>query len=255
MVWLYAIGSVILVSLISLIGVFTIYVKKKNFEKSLMYLISFAIGSLLGGAFFHLLPEAIEQLGYTTKLAVLFLSGILVFFFIESLIHWRHFHHSHMFKTPHKKHTPKIKPVAFINLFADGLHNFMDGLIIGFTYLISIPAGIVATLAIVLHEIPQEIGDFGILVHSGFTIKKALLFNVLIGATALIGTIIALIIGNIAPMLILYVAVFTAGGFVYIATADLMPELHVEHNLLKAFLQIFFLILGLVVMYALTFFS
>ena len=135
-----------------------------------------------------------------------------------------------------------------MNLFGDGIHNLIDGLIIGASYLVSIPVGITTTLAVILHEIPQEIGDFGVLLHGGFSKKKALLLNFATALTAVLGAILALVIGSHSVHLTTFLIPFAAGSFLYIAAADLIPELHKETNTKKSFLQLIMLILGIAVM-------
>ncbi len=240
--YLYAIISVLIVSLLSLIGVAYLSLKDKKFKKLLIYSVSFSAGALFGDVFFHLLPEAVEDSGLTIALSSSLLSGIIVLFIIEKFIHWRHCH----FQS--KSH---IHPFAFTNLIGDALHNLIDGLIIGASYLASIPVGIATTVAVILHEIPQEIGDFGILMHGGFSKSRALLFNFISALTAVVGALIALFlssrVGNINNFLI----PFAAGGFIYIAGSDLIPELHKEVKLRSSFIQLLMLLSGLAVMFLL----
>ena len=239
--WIYAIGSVLLVSLVSFAGLFTLSLKMDKLMKVLLYLVSFSAGALLGGAFIHLLPEAIEMSGgMTLQISLFVLSGLLGFFAIEKFIHWRHCHIPTSSEHPHHLGT--------MNLVGDGVHNLIDGLIIGASYLASIPIGISTTIAVVLHEIPQEIGDFGVLVHSGMKRGKALMLNFLIALTALAGTIISLVIGGMFDSLIQFLLPFTAGGFIYIATADLIPELKKECSMGKSFGQLVSILLGVGVM-------
>ncbi|MBU0502374.1 MAG: ZIP family metal transporter, partial [Candidatus Margulisbacteria bacterium] len=169
MVWLYTLASVFIISLISLVGVITIAINRDFLQKIINYLVSLSAGALLGGAFFHLLPEASEEFGFTPTLAVYILGGILLFFVLEKLIAWRHCHITTCKEHPH--------PIATMNLIGDALHNFIDGMVIAGTYLVSIPLGITTTIAVVFHEIPQEIGDFGVLVHGGYRRRKAILMN------------------------------------------------------------------------------
>src|SRR3989338_8622113 len=164
-IWLYALASVLLVSLISFVGIFTISLKLERLKKIVLYMVSFAAGALFGDAFIHLLPEIVEEAGFGLNIASYILFGIIFSFVVEKLIHWRHCH------IPTSKDHPH--PVALMNLFGDSVHNFIDGLILGASYLVSIPVGVATTIAIILHEIPQEIGDFGVLIHGGFTRAKA----------------------------------------------------------------------------------
>src|SRR3989344_5572339 len=161
----YTLISVLIVSLISLVGVLTLSLKASTIKKWLIYLVSFSAGALLGDVFIHLLPEIAEEPGFGLDISLYILSGILFSFIVEKVINWRHCHHPTTKEHPH--------PFVLMNLFGDFLHNFVDGLIIGASYLASIPVGIATTIAVVLHEIPQEIGDFGILLHGGFSKNKA----------------------------------------------------------------------------------
>jgi len=237
MFWLYAVVSVILVSLISLIGILTLAMKKSSLKKITLILVSFAVGGLFGDAFIHLLPEAFEKLGtgLLTSLYVVF--GILIFFVLEKFLRWRHCH------ITDENH---IHPIVTMNLVGDAIHNFIDGLLIGASYIVSIPIGITTTLAIVLHEIPQEIGDFGILIHGGLTQKRALLFNFLSAVTAIVGTIIALVV-SVEGFAIALLPV-AAGGFLYIAGSDLIPELQHNVNLKTSFIQFISILLGIGIM-------
>jgi zinc and cadmium transporter len=244
----YSLGSVILVSLISFIGIFTLSIKVQNLKKILTYMISFAAGGLLGDAFIHLLPEAIHlyhacECEYTMPLLIL--AGIAVAFILEKVIRWRHCHHPTTDEHPH--------PVAIMNLFGDGVHNFIDGMIIGAAYIISIPAGIATTIAVVLHEIPQEIGDFGILLHGGYSKGKALILNFVIGLTAVLGVVLTLILSSYGETLIHFLIPFTIGSFIYIAVADLIPEMHKEVAVWKSLLQFFFFIIGIALMFLILF--
>ena len=158
-IWIYIFGSVLLVSLISFIGVFTLSIKADKLRKILIYLISFSAGALLGDAFIHLLPEIVKSNGFSLQISLLILGGIALFFFLEKIIHWRHCHHPTT-----EEH---VHPFAIMNLVGDGVHNFIDGLIIAGSYLVSLPVGIAATIAVIFHEVPQEIADFGVLLYAG----------------------------------------------------------------------------------------
>jgi zinc and cadmium transporter len=246
-VWLYSIVSVLVISLISLIGVLTISVNVKKLRKFLIYMVSFSAGALLGDVFIHLLPETVEKFGFGINTSLYVLFGILVFFVSEKIVKWRHCHMHY--------HDDHVHSFAVMNLIGDGFHNFMDGLIIAGSYLVSIPVGIASTLAVAFHEIPQEIGDFGVLLQGGYSKKKALLFNFLISLTAVLGVVLALILGNYFENITSFLIPFAAGGFIYIAGADLIPELHREVKVRKSVLQLLFIILGIAVMYSLLFFG
>lgn len=246
-VWLYALGSVFLVSLISLIGIWTLTIKDKILDKILIFLVSLSAGALLGGAFIHLIPEGLESFGTGNIFFLFILIGILLFFILEKFITWHHCHDREC-----KIHHPStIGPMIIIG---DSLHNFIDGLIIGGSFLINIPLGIATTLAVLLHEIPQEIGDFGVLIHAGYSKKKALLLNFLSALTAIIGTVVALTVGAMSESFIAYLLPFAAGGFIYIAASDLIPELHKNFKTSTSILQVLIFILGIALMYLLTLF-
>ncbi|MBW3015659.1 ZIP family metal transporter [Candidatus Woesearchaeota archaeon] len=240
MAWLYSLVSVLIVSLIAFVGLFTLSMKLEKLKKIIFFLVSFAAGALLGDAFIHLIPEAYEEFGISLSISLYFLSGILLFFILEKFIHWRHCH------VPTSKEHPH--PFAVMNLVGDMFHNFIDGMVIAGSYLMSIPLGVSTTIAVVLHEIPQEIGDFGVLIHGGFTRAKALLYNFLIALTAVLGAVVVLLIGNIYEGITMFLLPFTAGGFIYVAGSDLIPELHRECAPSKSLLQLFGLILGISVM-------
>lgn len=240
--WFYSLGSVALVSLVSLVGILTLSVRSQKLKKVLLLLVAFSAGALFGDAFIHLIPQAAES-GFNTTTALYILTGIAISFLIEKVIHWKHHH------TNHTEHN--IHPFALMNLFGDGLHNFIDGLVIGASYLVSVPVGLATTLAVILHEIPQEFGDFGVLIHGGFSKHKALFFNLLTALTAVFGVVVALIINTYTENLTAFLIPFAAGGFIYIAGSDLIPELHKEIQPKKSFLQLIGLIGGILIMLSL----
>ena len=246
-VWIYAIVSVIIVSALSLIGIATFAFNKKILYSVLRYMVSFAVGALFGDAFIHLLPESFEKLGANLATSLYVIAGILIFFVLEKFIRWRHCH------VPTSQ--DHVHPVVALNLIGDGVHNFIDGMVIAATYLVSIPLGIATTLAVVFHEIPQEFGDFGVLVHGGLSVKKALFFNFLSALTSILGAFTALLIGVRDPGFTNALLPITAGGFIYIAGSDLIPELHegCDIKISHALLQFFSIVLGVLVMMSLTF--
>jgi len=244
-VWLYSIVSVLIISATSFAGVLTLALNQKNQKRIVLYLVSFAVGGLFGDAFIHILPEAFETLGANLKTSLLILSGIFIFFLLEKFLRWRHCH-----VVEGEEH---IHPVAMMNLVGDAVHNFIDGMIIGVSYSVSIPIGITATLAVFFHEIPQEIGDFGVLVHKGLSRRKALLFNFLSALAALVGVVVALTLGNAVSGFSAALLPMTAGGFIYIAGADLIPELHHDADPKTSFIQLIMIALGIGAMAALTF--
>ncbi|MBP9715017.1 MAG: ZIP family metal transporter [Candidatus Pacebacteria bacterium] len=243
--YLYALGSVLAVSLVSLIGIFGLSLKEEWLKKYIFIFISLAVGALLGDAFIHLIPEAFEEASNPLLISLLIISGILFFFILEKFLHWHH--HGDDTEENH------IHPVGKLVLFSDGVHNFIDGVIIGASFLVSIPLGIATTLAVILHEIPQEIGDFAVLLHAGYTKARALWLNFLSALLSIAGVIIALVLGDVSQNFIIYFLPIAAGGFIYIAVADLIPELHKTKETKYSFLQFLSLILGVFLMITLTF--
>ena len=239
MPFFYPLFSVFLVSLISLIGIFTLSLRQKTLENILLYLVSFSTGALFGDAFLHLLPEIARENGFNLLVSLSLLGGIVFFFIVEKFICWRHCH------VPTSKEHPH--PFAFMNLLGDGVHNFIDGLIIGASFLIGMPVGIATTIAVILHEIPQEIGDFGVLVYGGFSKKTALFLNFATSLTAFLGVFLGIFLGSL-PQINLFLIPFAAGGFVYIAGSDLIPQLHKERKPLKSFFQLLSLTGGIFIM-------
>lgn len=248
--WLYTLISVIIVSLISFVGILMLSFRKKFLEKILIFLVSFAIGALIGDAFLHLLPEAIEKGITALTFGFYALIGFITFFIIEKFLR---FQHRHLFEHSGHKHKHEVKPYVYINLFGDGIHNFIDGMIIAGSYLISIPLGIATTLAVIFHEVAQEIGDFAILIKGGLTRLKALFFNFLSALTAVLGGIITLLVGAKLENLSNFLIPFTFAGFLYISMANLIPELHHEETPKKLIVQIIGIILGILVMALLLF--
>ncbi len=239
----WVVASSVTVSLISVIGILALAVKKETLDKFLLFLVSFSVGGLLGDAFLHLLPEAFDSLPHVVA-SLLCVAGMLIFFILERFLRWRHCHASGC-------HEHYNKPLAFMNIFGDMAHNTIDGLLIGASYLISMELGIATTVAIISHEIPHEIGNFGVLLHAGLSAKKAVMLNLISGAAAILGALISLILGPRVGLYPLYLAPIAAGGFIYVAGSDLIPELHKEESASKSFFQLICVILGVGLMAAL----
>ena len=238
--WLYTLVSVVLVSLISLIGILTLSIKESVLKKLMILFVSFSAGALLGDAFIHLLPEIVEEVGFGLNISLFVLLGILIFFALEKLIYWRH---CHILTSEEHVHT-----FTYMNLIGDGVHNFIDGMIIAGSFMISISVGLATTIAVILHEIPQEIGDFSVLIYGGFKKSKAIFYNLMAALTAIIGAVIILIIGEELTGLHVFLVPFTAGGFIYIAGTDLIPELKKEVRPVVSLAQMGALVLGIVLM-------
>lgn len=242
---LLTIGSVLAVSLISLIGLALFSLRRSTLECCLLPFISFSSGALLGDVFIHIIPEIAEETESLEKALLILLGGIVFSFIIEKVIHWRH---CHVLPSEHHYH-----PVGILNLFGDGAHNLIDGALIAGSFLVSTPVGIATTVAVALHEIPQEIGDFALLLYSGYERRKAILFNLLSALAALVGAIVVLASSRTLPLIGEYLLPLAAGNFIYIAGADLIPELHKETRLSSAFVQLLSMCAGIGVMLALTF--
>jgi len=221
--------------LVALLGVVILFLSKKVIDRLLTYLVAFSIGGLLGGALFHFIPEAIEKLS-TAVTFTLLTSGILLFFLLEILLHWHHCHESHC---PH--------PFTHLILYGDAIHNFIDGLIIAGSFIISIPFGIITAILIILHELPQEIGDFGVLIYGGFSKKKALFYNFLSQLTAVIGGLVGYFFIN-SQDYAAFLLPIAAGGFLYISINDLIPEVFKEKDPIKIILHLLAIIMGLLVL-------
>ncbi len=236
-VWTYTLISVFAVSLISLLGVFTLVINQNKLYHSLVYLVSFSAGTLLGDAFFHLIPESFNINENSIQSSFCILLGILTFFILEKIVRWRHCHLEPCKEHPH--------PFSYVILFGDMVHNFIDGIVIAASFLVSIPLGIATTLAVFFHEIPQEIGDFGSLIYGGFSKAKALLFNFLTAMTAILGAVFVLVINFSADEITYFLIPFAAGGFIYIAGTDLIPELHKNNTVKQGFWQTAAFVLGM----------
>lgn len=239
---LWIIFATLLLSLISLLGIITLSLKPKYLKKTLLLLVSLSAGALMGGAFFHLIPESLEA-STSSNVFISVLTGFVIFFIIEKVLHWRHCH---------KDHCP-VHTFAYMNLFGDAVHNFIDGLIIAASFMVNIHLGIITTLAVALHEIPQEIGDFGVLLHAGFSKLKALSYNFLIAATAVLGGLVGFLLQGTTGSLTSFLLPFAAGGFLYISASDLIPEIRKELHVGKSLLNLLLFLVGILLMYALTF--
>jgi len=227
-------------------GVFTLSIRQEKLEKFLIYLVSLSAGTLLGDAFIHLLPGSFAGGQGNIRASFYILSGILTFFVLEKFFYWRHCHDGIC-----DEHNPR--PFSYNILVGDSVHNFIDGMVIAASFLVSFPVGMATTLAVIFHEIPQEIGDFGSLVYGGFSRKKALFFNFLTALFAILGALIVLILNLEGTGLSDFLIPFAAGGFIYIASADLIPELHKHTDPKKSLGQFIALILGIGIMLLLTF--
>lgn len=232
-------------SIIALVGGVILLSNEKLALKFSHLLASFAAGILLGAAFLDLLPEALhESEGSNLNIPLWVLVGIIIFFFIERFIHWFHHHEEHPEHLYHQKESKNTVPLIVIG---DTVHNFIDGVVIAATFSIDTSLGIVSTLAVIAHEIPQEIGDFGLLLHKGLKKKKIIVINLISALAAFLGAGLAYFSGSILDGYLPVFLAITAGFFIYIATSDLIPEIHYETRKNFAIIESCLLILGIVV--------
>lgn len=260
-VWLYSILSILVVSLVSFIGVFTLGIRAEKLKKILIYLISFSAGALFGDAFIHLMPEIIKDFGWSLKVSFYLLAGILIFFILEKIVHFQQYHchgeecEKELSKEIKTSKNTRIHSFAYMSLIGSSLHNLIDGMIIAASYLVNFQVGLATTLAVFLHEIPHELGDFSILVHGGFSRGKALLVNFVSALISLVGAGLTIAlsssIGNVTSIIV----PIATGGFIYIAGSDLIPELHKESGLKSSIFQVIAFVIGILIMASLLVFG
>lgn len=225
----YSILATFAISVVSFVGVLSLFFKDSFLNKIVFYLVAISAGSFMGGAFLHLIPEAIEgakDIHGIEEILAAVLVGFALFFVLERVLHWHHCH----------KHGGEcsVHNFTYLNLIGDGLHNFIDGVVIVAAFSLSVELGIATTIGVVIHEIPQEISDFGVLIYGGFSKLKALLFNFFSGILAVAGALFGFGLVNYFQGIMPLIIGFTAGGFIYISASDLIPELHKESNFPKS---------------------
>jgi zinc and cadmium transporter len=239
MVFIQILVATFSISLCVWVAVLFLFFRKETLSKITMFLVSLSAGALIGGAFLHLLPEASEGME-AEKLFLVVLSAFVGFFLIEKIFHWRHCH----------KENCEVHSLGYMNLVGDSIHNFIDGLVIASVFMVDLKLGVITTFAIALHEIPQEIGDFGVLIHAGFNRVKALVLNYVVATTVILGGIVGYFASFYAESVIIYLLPIAAGGFIYIAASDLMPEIRKESNFKKSIISFSIFLLGIVIMLA-----
>jgi len=212
--------AVLVVSLISLVGILSLSIKDNILNKILPFLISFSGGALLGDTFLHLIPELSEE-GFSTNLGLTFLGAIVFFFLMEKFIH---VHHSHT------SHNEEVHSMVYVTQLGDTLHNFIDGMVIAGSFLVSPALGVASTVAIILHEIPQEIGNFGILIHGGWSKGKAILMNFASALSAFVGALIVLYSTLPLEIMTPYLLAIAGANFLYLALSDIIPEIQGEQR-------------------------
>jgi zinc and cadmium transporter len=237
---IYIIISTFAIAFIAFIGIFTLALKDKVLNKILLILVSLSAGALMGGALLHLLPEAIEEAeGTDFNVFLIVLIGFVIFFLIEKVLHWRHCH----------KGKCDVHTFHYMNLIGDSIHNFIDGLIISASFIASIEIGLTTVIAIAAHEIPQEIGDFGVLIYGGLKKKKAIILNFTVALMIVLGGVIGYFVSSAIKQSVIFLLPFAAGGFIYIAATDLVPEIKKEIDLKKSMATIFVFICGIILMW------
>ena len=229
------------------IGVILLGMRHAFLTRLLSFLISFAVGGLIGDTFIHILPEMAEDGAFFPKASLIIAIGILFSFLLEKIIHWRH---SHSLEQPDHNHP---HPLGLISLIGDAAHNLVDGFLIAGSYLVDVPTGIATTIAVVLHEIPQELSDYAILIHSGYSKGKATLLNALTALTAIVGALLVLVLQASMPNIERYLLPLVAGNFLYIAVADLLPELQKQTRVSNTIAQLLGVFAGIILMFLLTF--
>jgi zinc and cadmium transporter len=233
-----SIVATIIISLLSLIGVATLFINKKIISKISICFVAFSTGALIGGAFLHLLPEAVE-LSDGLNPFIFLIFGLMVFFILERYLKWHHCH---------KDDGCEVHTFTYMSLIGDGIHNFIDGLIIVSAFVISKELGIATAIAVAAHELPQELGDFGLLIHGGFSRTKALFWNFISSLTSIAGAVVGFIMINSFNNIASFLLPFAAGGFIYIAMSDLIPELHKEPKMSKSIFNFTLFAVGIIFM-------
>lgn len=236
----WIVASSLAMSAIALVGVVTLLLRPQTLARLLLPLVAFAAGTLLGGAFLHLLPAALAEAGATPGVLVWLLAGFVAFFAIEQFLQWRHCR---------REPAEARRPMTYLVLIGDGLHNFLDGLAIAGAFIADVRLGIGAWLAAAAHEVPQELGDFSVLVHGGWPKARALAFNLLSGLTFLLGGLLTYVAS--ARVDVAFLLPFAAGNFIYIAASDLIPEVRRHAGARASIVHLAALIGGIALLYAL----
>ncbi len=248
---LYILTAILIISLTAFVGIFTLSLKEEKMKKIIPFLVALSTGALLGGFFIHLLPKleilSIKRHIHFENLTLLILGGILLFFIIEKILHL----HQNSNRNHCENCNNTIKTSGYLILFSDGFHNFLDGVAIASAFLTDIHLGVITTIIIFAHELPQEFGDFGVLLNAGFERMKALWFNFLSGLTAMLGAILTIFVSNFIQNIGIYLTAIAGGSFIYLALSSLIPELH-NHKHTKSsqiIIEFFFVLLGITIMW------
>ena len=234
----YILIATFLLSFFALLGVFSLAWRKKSGGQVLLFFVSLSAGTLMGGAFLHLMPEGIEKLS-PERFFIMVLASFILFYFIEKILHWRHCHEGEC----------EVHSFGYMSLIGDSIHNFIDGLIIAATFLVDVRLGITTAIAIGFHEIPQEIGDFAVLLYAGVKKSRALFLNFLVALTIVIGGVVGYFLARWNENIVAYFLPLAAGGFLYVSTSDLIPEIRKEKDVKKSLISFGVFLMGLGIMY------
>ena len=243
-VWAGALAGAAVIALVSLSGAAVLFVRESRLQVVVPLLVALAVGVLLGSAFLHLIPEAVDRLGSVTTVGLYTLVGFVLFFAIEKGMRWQH---RHAVFTPASEQ--RIEPMARMNLVGDGVHNFIDGVLIAGSFAADPMLGWATTAAIVLHEVPQELGDVGALLCGGYRPRRAVWLNFLCALTVVPGVIFTMLIGTFAEQALVYLLPVAAGGFIYIAASDFLPALHRNEAPRASMAQVAVVTFGVAAMY------
>jgi len=238
MTLLWIVIATVIDGIAALVGAVTLALKRETLDRILMALVAFSAGALIAGSFFHIMPESLEEGVEPMQLFIIVILGFGIFFIFEKFLFWHHCH----------KGECEVHPYTYLILLGDGIHNFIDGLIIAASFLVDTGFGVITTFMIISHELPQELGDFAVLVHGGMKVKKALIYNFLSQLTAVLGGIIGFFIGTTIEAFVPFILPFAAGGFIYIGASDLVPQLHGERNIKKSLLSFALFVAGVLLM-------
>jgi zinc and cadmium transporter len=239
--------ATVLISLLSLIGIFTLSLSEDRLHEILNFLIAYSAGTILGASLFDLMPEAVKLVDEHLVFPIIAF-GFVFFMFLERGLYWYHGHgHTHEIPTQDLDSVEEeiTKEFAYLNIIGDFIHNFIDGMIIAASFINSVTVGIVASIAVAFHELPQEMGDYGILIYAGFERKKALIYNYTAAFSIVLGGVFGAFFIGIVEELSGWMVAFSAGAFLFLSASELIPEINDENNWKKSLIQIFFILFGM----------
>lgn len=236
--------ATLIVSIFSLTGIFMLSLKERTLHSILFFLVAFSAGSILGASLFDLLPEAVELVDESVVF-IYIAFGYLAFFILERFIYWYHGHGHHQDIEKEMDERPPAKGFAYLNILGDGIHNFIDGMIIAASFTVGFPVGLAATIAVIFHELPQEMGDYGILIYAGFKRITALTLNFLAALSVVLGGVFAVFYLDTLEALSGILVAFSAGAFIYLAASELIPELQKEDDFWRSLVQFVVFLIGL----------